>query len=78
MFSSILQDIINKVDGIHMLAVFDKDGFVVDKIDAEGIADEISAEFSSILRFLKNISSVDVISNVASILFEGGERKFFP
>jgi predicted regulator of Ras-like GTPase activity (Roadblock/LC7/MglB family) len=77
MFSSILQDIIDKVNGIHILAVFDKDGFVVDKIDNEGIADEVSAEFSSILRFLENISSVRTISRVESFLFEGGERKFF-
>lgn len=77
MVSSILQDLVDKVNGIHMLAVFDKDGFVVDKIDTEGIADEISAEFSSILRFLNNISSVRAISGVESFLFEGEEGKFF-
>ncbi|MCX8083892.1 MAG: roadblock/LC7 domain-containing protein [Calditerrivibrio sp.] len=77
MFSNILSHIINHVNGTKMVAVFDKDGFVVYKMGREDMADEIGAEFSSMLRYFKKISSTLDINNVHSFLFEGDNRKLF-
>lgn len=60
-----------------MVAIFDKDGFVVYKVGDEDIADELSAEFSSMLKYLKRISSNLDINNIFSFVFEGDNRKLF-
>ncbi len=77
MYNKKLEHILNSVKGIKMVAVFDRDGFVVYKVGEEDIADELSAEFSSMLKYLKKISSNLDINNIFSFVFEGDNRKLF-
>lgn len=75
MFNKTLENILNAVKGIRMVAIFDKDGFVVYNVGDENIADEISAEFSSLLKYLKKISVNLDINSINSFIFEGENRK---
>jgi len=74
-FNKTLENILNSVKGIRMVAIFDKDGFVVYNVGDENIADEISAEFSSLLKYLKKISVNLDINSINSFIFEGENRK---
>jgi|GEM_PF-1024515 predicted regulator of Ras-like GTPase activity (Roadblock/LC7/MglB family) len=77
MQNNILKNILDSVKGLKMVAVFDKDGFVVFKEGDEDIADEISAEFSSMLKYMKKISTNLNINDISSFIFEGDNRKLF-
>lgn len=77
MFKKLLNHIIDSVNGIRMIAIFDKDGFVIEKIDYEGTADEISAEFSSMVKYFRGISSILSVANMQTFSFEGDQKKFF-
>ncbi|MCA1981130.1 MAG: roadblock/LC7 domain-containing protein, partial [Calditerrivibrio sp.] len=67
----------DSVNGIKMIAIFDRDGFVIEKIDNEGTADEISAEFSSMVKYFRSISSILSVANMQTFSFEGEQQKFF-
>ncbi|MEF3255778.1 MAG: roadblock/LC7 domain-containing protein [Deferribacterales bacterium] len=77
MLKRILQHVFDNVNGINMIALFDRDGFVIEKIDYENIAEEISAEFSSMLRYFSKISSVFAVTEMQYFMFEGDKKKFF-
>lgn len=78
MFSKILQHIFSSVKGVKLLAIFDKDGFIVEKIDdTNRHADELTAEFSSVLRYIDKVTTFLVTGKMDRMLIECETEKFY-
>ena len=78
MFDKVLNHIFDSVKGIKLLAIFDKDGFIVDKIDnSERNADELTAEFSSVLRYIDKVTTFLVTGKMNRMLIECESEVFY-
>lgn len=78
MFTKILDTIFHSVDGIKLLAIFDKDGFIVEKIDETNRhADELTAEFSSVLRYIDKVTTFLVTGKMNKMLIECETEIFY-
>jgi predicted regulator of Ras-like GTPase activity (Roadblock/LC7/MglB family) len=78
MFNKILQTIFDSVKGIKLLAIFDKDGFIIEKIDETNRhADELTAEFSSVLKYIDKVTTFLVTGKMSRMLIECDNEKFY-
>ena len=78
MFNKVLKHIYDSVKGVKLLAIFDKDGFVVDKVDnSERNADELTAEFSSVLRYIDKVTKSLTTSNMNRMMLECETEIFY-
>jgi predicted regulator of Ras-like GTPase activity (Roadblock/LC7/MglB family) len=78
MFSRILSTIFNSVKGVKLLAIFDKDGFIIEKIDETNRhADELTAEFSSVLKYIDKVTTFLVTGKMNRMLIECDNEKFY-
>ncbi len=78
MFNKVLNHIFDSIKGIKLLAIFDKDGFIVDKIDnSERNADELTAEFSSVLRYIDKVTTFLVTGKMNRMLIECDNEVFY-
>ena len=78
MFNKVLKHIFDSVEGIKLLAIFDKDGFIVDKVDnSERNADELTAEFSSILRYIDKVTTSLITSDMNRMMLECETEMFY-
>lgn len=78
MFTRILEYITQSVKGVKLLAIFDKDGFIVEKIDeTDRQADELTAEFSSVLRYIDKVTTFLVTGKMDRMLIECESEIFY-
>lgn len=78
MFKKILNSIFNYVDGLKLLVLFDKDGFVVEKcMNGFTKSEEISAEFSSVLKYIDKVTTFLVTGKMTRMVIECDNYLFY-
>ncbi|KAA0258392.1 roadblock/LC7 domain-containing protein [Deferribacter autotrophicus] len=78
MFKKIIQSIFNSVEGLKLFAIFDKDGIIVDKEEkSERTAEELAAEFSSVLRYIDKVTTYLVTGKMEKMVIDCGNEIFY-
>ena len=78
MFDKILKFIASTVKGVRVLAVFDKDGIIVSKLDSkERAADEIAAEFSSVLKYIDKVTTFLITGRMEKMYIDCETEGFY-
>ncbi|HCW92401.1 MULTISPECIES: roadblock/LC7 domain-containing protein [Flexistipes] len=78
MFKRILDTTLDYVQGVKLLALFDKDGFIVEKTkDTSNKSEEIAAEFSSVLRYIDKVTTFLVTGKMNRMVIECDNDIFY-
>jgi predicted regulator of Ras-like GTPase activity (Roadblock/LC7/MglB family) len=78
MFKDIFGFVADYVEGIKLLALFDKDGFIVEKVkDSSFKSEEIAAEFSSILKYIDKVTTFLVTGKMGRMIIECDNDVFY-
>jgi len=77
-FKNIINKIFDAVDGLKLFAIFDKDGIIVDKVEvSDRTAEELAAEFSSVLRYIDKVTTYLITGKMQKMLIDCGEEIFY-
>lgn len=78
MFNKTLKFISEVVPGVKVLAVFDKDGIIVSKFEGkEKRAEDIAAEFSSVLKYVDKVTTFLVTGKMEKMFIDCYEESFY-
>ena len=78
MFVKTLKFIYEAVPGVKLLAIFDKDGIVVGKFEPKDRrADDIAAEFSSVLKYIDKVTTFLVTGKMEKMFIDCYEESFY-
>lgn len=78
MFSKTLKYISEAVPGVKLLSIFDKDGIIISKFESrEKRADDIAAEFSSVLKYIDKVTTFLVTGKMEKMFIDCDEESFY-
>jgi predicted regulator of Ras-like GTPase activity (Roadblock/LC7/MglB family) len=78
MFEKLLNFIVKNVKGINIIAIFDKDGIVVSKLEnRKRSAEDIVAEFSSVLKYIDQVTEFLVTGKMKKMFIESETEGFY-
>lgn len=78
MFDKILKFIASSVKGVKVLAIFDKDGIIVSKLDnKERTAEDIAAEFSSVLKYIDKVTTFLITGKMEKMYIDCDTEGFY-
>jgi predicted regulator of Ras-like GTPase activity (Roadblock/LC7/MglB family) len=78
MFKEILNFIVKNVNGVDMLAIFDIDGILVSKLERKKrTAEEIVAEFSSVLKYVNQVTDFLATGKMKKMFVECDTESFY-